>query len=62
MAIGPYFNDTSGYKAAAVLLACVAALSALSILLWRRSSLSGPEIAVYALGSAYILIAGLLLL
>jgi hypothetical protein len=49
-ALGPYFKDIYGYRAAGVVLAGVVGLSALAILLCRlafrwRSSLSGPELA-----------------
>jgi len=59
-ALGPYFKDIYGYRAAGVVLAGVVGLSALAILLCRlafrwRSSLSGPELAVYLIGIAYML-------
>jgi hypothetical protein len=40
-------------------LACIAIVSALAILLWRRFRLNGPEIAVYLIGIAYMIYVGL---
>jgi hypothetical protein len=59
-ALGPYFKDIYGYRAAGIVLAGMVVLSAAAILLWRlasrrRSSLSGPELAVYLIGAAYML-------
>ena len=58
-AIGPYFEDIFGYRSAGIVLAGVVIFSALIILLarvlWRRWRLSGPEIAVYLIGVAYML-------
>jgi hypothetical protein len=46
-AIGTYFNDIYGYRSAGIVLSGVVVLSALAILLLRRSKLNGPELAVY---------------
>ena len=59
-ALGPYFKDIYGYRTAGIVLAGVVVLSALAILLCRlafrwRSPLSGPELAVYLIGIAYML-------
>jgi hypothetical protein len=40
-------------------LACIAIVSALAILLWRRFRLNRPEIAVYLIGIAYMIYVGL---
>lgn len=58
-ALGTYFTDNAGYRAAGIVLAGIAVISALAILLWRRSRLSGPETAVYLLGAAYMVSVGL---
>ena len=44
----------SPYRAAGILLAGIAIVSALAILLWRNRRLSGPEATVYLLGAAYM--------
>jgi len=49
------------YRAAALVLSGMIFLTAASICLWRRSKLSGPEIAVYLMGTAAFFIATLLL-
>jgi hypothetical protein len=49
------------YRGAALVLASLILLVAASICLWRRSKLSGPEIAVYLMGTAAFFIATLLL-
>ncbi len=59
-ALGPYFKDIYGYRAAGVVLAAVVVLSAVAILLCRlafnrRSPASGPELAIYLIGMAYML-------
>jgi len=58
-ALGTYFSDNAGYRAAGIVLAGLAVASALAILLWRRSRLSGPETAVYLLGAVYMVYVGL---
>ena len=54
-----YFNDVFGYRTAGIMLAGVVIVSALVLLLARAtlrwSRLSGPEIAVYLIGIAYML-------
>jgi hypothetical protein len=54
-----YFNDVFGYRTAGIMLAGVVIVSALVILLARAvlrwSRLSGPELAVYLIGIAYML-------
>jgi hypothetical protein len=54
-AIGTYFNDIYGYRSAGIVLSGVVVLSALAILLLRRSKLNGPELAVYLIGVANML-------
>ncbi len=54
-----YFNDVFGYRTAGIMLAGVVIVSALVLLLARAalrwSRLSGPELAVYLIGIAYML-------
>ena len=54
-----YFNDVFGYRTAGIMLAGVVIVSALILLLasavLRRPRLSGPELAVYLIGIAYML-------
>jgi hypothetical protein len=55
-ALGTYFSDgASWYRSVVVALAAAVIISALITLLWRRSRLNGPEIAVYLIGIAYAL-------
>jgi hypothetical protein len=53
--LATYLNDNTGYRAAGILLAGIAIVTALSILLRRSRRLSGPEAAVYLIGMAYML-------
>lgn len=54
-----YFNDVFGYRTAGIMLAGAVIVSALVLLLARAalrwSRLSGPELAVYLIGIAYML-------
>jgi hypothetical protein len=43
-----------------LVFALIVACTSLGIVLWRRSRASGPELAVYGLGSAYLLAMALL--
>ncbi len=52
---------TESYRAAGLVLAGLILLSAAAILFLRRSRLSGPEIAIYAMGTAASFVAVLLL-
>jgi hypothetical protein len=54
-------TTAAAYRTAGVFLAGVVLLSAAAILLWRRARLSGPEIAIYAMGTAAALVAVLLM-
>jgi hypothetical protein len=56
-------NQVSGTEGAAEAQLVVASLTAgasLAVVLWRRLKASGPEFAVYGLGSAYLLTMALL--
>ena len=58
-ALGSYFSDNAGYRAAGILLSGVVVLSAALILLIRNRRLSGPEAAVYLIGAAYMISVGI---
>jgi hypothetical protein len=57
--LATYLNDNAGYRAAGIVLAGIAMVTALAILLWRNRRLSGPEATVYLIGIAYMIYVGI---
>jgi hypothetical protein len=53
-------SGTAGAAGAQLVVAALIGGASLAIVLWRRSKASGPEFAVYGLGSAYLLTMALL--
>ncbi len=54
-------TTTESYRIAGLILSGLILLSAAAILLWRRTKVSGPEIAIYLMGAASGFVAVLLL-
>jgi hypothetical protein len=53
-------SGTEGAVGAQLVVASLTAGASLAVVLWRRLKASGPEFAVYGLGSAYLLTMALL--